>query len=516
MYLATSDIIRKIDKEAEQRFNISTIELMRRAGAAIGAAVRSLCPDGSRVLILAGKGNNGGDGYAAALELCEKYSVAVCDVFSAGQRSQAGRYYLNEYKNKNLTLIDAYPLFCNGTLAPALFEAINKAEVIVDAIFGTGFTGELTQELSSLGDAVNASGASVVAIDLPLGINADTATAARHSIFADVTVALTLPKPAHICYPAKKYVGVLRICDIGLSSFIPKMEIDYSFHATDESFARDTLPKRTETANKGSFGKTLHITGSKKYVGAAHLALGTALRSGVGIVAHVGNSEINSELRINYPEAIYEDIELIPENIGEIVTLSAKYNSVLVGCGSSVIYELSELITELIKVEGAPIILDADAINSIAKYSSSEIFKTTKRPIILTPHPLEFSRLSGLDTEYVNAHRIECAVEFAREYNVILLLKGAGTVITDGNACYINTTGSTALSKGGSGDVLAGLISSLISYSPDPLAAAALAAYIHGRAGDTLSAELSDYGVTPSDLPLELARVIKHISMLEE
>ena len=162
----------------------------------------------------------------------------------------------------------------------------------------------------------------------------------------------------------------------------------------------------------------------------------------------------------------------------------------------------------MIQSEGAPLVLDADAINAIAKYSSAQLLLQAKRPLVLTPHPLEFSRLSGYSVDFIQANRISCAKEFAKTYNCTLLLKGAATVITDGEAVLVNSSGSSALAKGGSGDVLAGLLVSLLAYSKDALSASAIAAYLHGTAGDRLAEKYSEYGVTPSDLPKEVARVI--------
>ena len=514
MYIATSEIIKAIDKKAES-LGISTRALMGRAGEAVAEVVRSLSP-GGRVLILAGKGNNGGDGYAAALALRHSHEVTVYDIFDGGQKSEAGKYYLSECEREGIAI----------SRGDGLSTLICRADVVVDGIFGTGFSGELSAFLGNVAQTVNESAARVVAIDLPLGVNGDTGECAEHTVRADITVALCLPKPAHLSYPAREYMGKLVMSSLGLEALLRETPFGFSYIATDGEQARRLMPKRSATANKGSFGKTLHVTGSDKYRGAAHLALEAALRSGVGITAHLdltsalyGNkvnipsgATLTEELRLKFPEAIYESI---PENIhpvSHICFISKKYTTTLVGSGSGVSKELYSLIRALLTTEGGPLVLDADAINSVSEFGSPEDLKSAKRRVILTPHPKEFSRLSGISIEYINAHRLRVAENFAGEYNVILLLKGAGTVITDGKLTYINTTGSTALSKGGSGDVLAGLVSSLAAQGIEPLSATALAAYLHGRAGDALSETLSDYGVTPSDLPTELAKQMKQLS----
>ena len=276
----------------------------------------------------------------------------------------------------------------------------------------------------------------------------------------------------------------------------------------DAEWAREHIPRRPEHANKGSFGRTLLLVGSPRYKGAAHLALEAALRSGVGYVGYLGTSDLCRELRAKFPEAIYYEKGAYPGGVSSFSAIFGGYSSILVGCGSDISEQLLDTLESLVTTEGAPLVLDADAINTIARYSSPELFGKRKRTVILTPHPLELSRLSGLSVDDISADRVGVARELAERYGVILLLKGQGTVITDGETVYINTSGSTALAKAGSGDVLAGLIAGLLAYSHTPLESLALAAYLHGRGGDTLARSLSELGVTPSDLPRAIAHEI--------
>ena len=386
---------------------------------------------------------------------------------------------------------------------------LSEADLLVDAIFGTGYNGALSDELQNIADLVNSSGKPVVSVDIPLGIDGDSAELVGTPVRADITVALTLSKPAHLSYPAREYMGRITVCDLGLYKDVISDNFRFSYFGTDEVFVKQNIPRRQRTANKGSFGKTLHITGSDKYKGAAHLALEASLRSGVGIVGYLG--AVSCELRGKFPEAIYERVDEECDTASQILDISGKYSSVLVGSGSGVSEELYRTVMTLLEHEGGTLILDADAINSISAYGDISDLSRAKRQLILTPHPLELSRLSGLEVGYINSHRIRCTQQIAEKYRITLLLKGAGTVISNGSITYINTTGSTALSKGGSGDVLSGLIASLAAQGTDPTVAAALGAYLHGRAADALSDILSELGVTPSDLPVEIARQINLI-----
>lgn len=290
------------------------------------------------------------------------------------------------------------------------------------------------------------------------------------------------------------------------------------YEYTSYEWAKSTLPKRKKDSNKGSYGRLFAYVGSETYMGAAHLATEAALRGGVGYVELGVSGELKNSLLLKFPEAIYKDFpsadKLTDEDIKRLVFEQRRSTATLLGCGSGKNENLFKIISNLLSEGGGTLILDADAINSMSdnREYSLNLLKNASRNVILTPHPLEFSRLSGLDTDYINENRMECAVKFAKENKVTVLLKGNGTVITDGDEVYINTSGSSALAKAGSGDALAGLIASFAASSVLPtVRLSALAAYVHGRAGDNLARELSEYGVTPSDLPKEMARVLSQI-----
>jgi NAD(P)H-hydrate epimerase len=254
------------------------------------------------------------------------------------------------------------------------------------------------------------------------------------------------------------------------------------------------------------------VTGSDTYRGAAALSIESALRGGVGLIRYYGAPTLCEELVARFPEVIYEKTapteDMTQQQIDSLADASAKHSATLIGCGSGQSEGLGRLILSLLSVEGGPLVLDADAINSLALHreESLQAIREAKRPVILTPHPMEFSRLSGYTISTVQKHRIESARNFAKDVGCILVLKGAGTLVTDGKELYINHTGSSALAKAGSGDVLAGFLSSLAASGAAPIVAAALAPYFHGRAADTLAKEFSSFGVTPSDLPKQIAR----------
>ncbi len=512
MKLAVSSLISDIDIFCANRLGISVKSLMQKAGEAVADAVRKRVPEGKSVLILAGKGNNGGDGYAAAVSLMKDYDVTVYDIFNAGQKTEEGRYFLDKYTSEGGVVIPF-----DGV--DSIRENIRTAGGIVDAIFGTGFAGEMPENLRPLAIAVReAVGAHKIAVDMPLGINPDDGSVSNYAISASATVALSFIKPGIISYPARAYVGEIIYADLGIPREAVFENFDLRHHMIEEQWVGRNLPKREENSNKGTFGKLLLITGSEVYRGAAHLTAEAALRGGVGLVSYVGPRSVINELMGKYPEMIYNeksiDDNLTDEDIEELCRMSCAHSATLVGSGSDNTRGLLRLTLALLATEGSPLILDADAINALSAMGADGIhaIKRAARPVILTPHPLEFARLSMSDVASVQLHRLEAAEKFARENRITLVLKGAGTVIVGGGEVFINVTGSSALAKAGSGDVLAGLLAALVAQGKTtPVACSALAVYFHALAGQNLAGELSTYGVTPSDLPKEIARCIAEV-----
>ena len=508
MKLVKPELIQKIDKYAQETLKIPAKELMQRSALAIADAVFQRVKKGSRIAILAGKGNNGGDGYAAALILSKDFSVTVYDVFSAGQRSEEGKYYLAEWNKIGQTV--------NYGDLEKINSDIKNSDVIIDAVFGTGFLRDnVPNEVIKLSEIIKNSDAYKISVDLPLGVDGEYGCVFDYAPHFDITVALSFVKRGMVSYPAKEYVGEIFYSDLALPTeqISEKFEINDLY--VDALWAKDILPRRADNSNKGSFGKLLIIAGSKKYRGAAHLAIEAALRSGVGIVSFLGSEKLVSELIMKFPEVIYEESreisEYTEEDIIHAVEISKRYSAILIGPGSDNTAGLRNLVLALLKTEGAPLIIDADAINAIASLGKEglDAIRNSKREVALTPHPLEFSRLTGISVEEIQKNRIFYAEKLSKDLGAVVILKGAATVIS-ADRIYINSKGSSALAKGGSGDVLAGLFASFAAQKSLRLSdAAALAVYLHSLAGDLISESLSDFGVTPSDLPKRIAKIIK-------
>lgn len=512
MKLAVSSMIPKIDAFCTEKLGIPVEDLMCKSGKAVADAVRARVSRGGNIVVLAGKSNNGGDGYAAAVDLMTEYSVTVIDIFAAGQRTDEGKKFLAAFKDNGGVIVAFDGL-------DGVKPLLDRADCVIDAIFGIGFAGEMPEFLRPISLYVRGLvGVHKIAVDVPLGVNPDNGSVSNYAISSTATVCLSFIKPGIVSYPARSYVGEIIYCDLG----IPREEIfknfDLTHHMIDRDWVRRNLPEREKNSNKGTFGKLLVITGSERYRGAAHLSLEAALRSGVGLVTFLGAPEVISDLAPKYPEVIYKEQRvgnsLTDADIDEICSLSASHSATLIGSGSDNTDGLGRLTLALLSSEGSPLILDADAVNALSSMGENGILalKKARRIVIITPHPLEFARLSMSDVAAIQQHRLEVAERFAVENKIILVLKGAGTIIADSDEVYINVEGSSALAKAGSGDVLAGVLASLVAQGKcTPTVASALAVYLHAIAGKRLASVLSDYGVTPSDLPREVARAISDL-----
>lgn len=500
MLIAKSDLIKEIDKYLDEEVGIPAVELMRRSGAALEKALRSVCSFGSRVVILCGSGNNGGDGYALAT-LLRDYKVTLFDMFGKGQRSEEGRFY------RQTCISDAKEVITySGSDRDK--GIIASADCIVDAVFGVGFRGEYPNLLKGVAELLRKSKAKKIAVDIPLGVDADTGAVTEAFAYrADITVCLTLLKAGLVSQPARDYCGRVVLDNIGIDISDIKNRFSFSTCFIDKEYALTHLPKREENSSKGSFGKLGMITGSDRYMGAAHLSVEAALRGGVGYVCFFGSTDLCRELRMKYPEVLYNPDFSFEKTLPETFD---KMNAVLVGSGVGTSPELYDFVKTLSHIEGAPLVLDADAINSVSLYGSLDFFKEAKRKLILTPHPLEFARLVRTEVSGVQSDRIKHALDFCSYAgdNTVLVLKGSSTLVTDGETLLINSSGSSALAKAGSGDVLAGLLASLVAMGTEPLEAASVAVYYHGIAADRMEKQLSPLGVLPSELPRGVASAI--------
>lgn len=504
MICVMPDVISKIDEYAARDLNIPTDVLMGRAGQAVFREAVSMLSDKiGRVVLLCGNGNNGGDGYCAARLLREGgVSVTVLNVFSMPPRSDSAKAYYEKFRSVgqiiSLSDIDG----------EELASLLDSASLIIDAVLGTGARAELSEPLLQLVHAVNSSSAKVLAVDVPLGVNAGDGTLAQSCIKADRTVTLSYAKIGLYSYPAREMCGDIVNYGIGINSDGINEKFNLRDELIDDGTVRRLLPKKAKSSHKGTNGRLGVLCGSHKYRGAAALACHAALRTGAGIVNLVSEKEVCDACCVTMPELIYSVASVDEDE--RIMQILAPSSAIVVGCGCGVSRELYTIVCNLLSKEGCPVLLDADALNTLAEYGT-DVLRTAKRSIVITPHPAEMARLCKTGAEDIQKNRLLFASEFSQKYGVVTVLKGASTVITDGSRVCIDIKGTPALAKGGSGDVLAGAISSFLSQGLSAYDAATVGVYLHSCAGAACEREYSEYGVRPSDLPTAMAKYLAQI-----
>lgn len=468
---------------------VSLAQLMSNAGYALSREVKKAAYRlmKKNVLILCGKGNNGGDGFVCANHLLsDGLCVSVALVCSEPETDLAVNAFDALEKDVKIIKND-------------LDEAIGQADIIIDAVFGTGFRGELPEDIRGIFDLVNRSEALKIACDMPSGVNSLTGQTAFGTIRCDLTVTFHAIKIGCLSKPAVNFCGKISVCDIKISQE-QENYCDYKIIEADEDHIKKALPKRDICGHKGSFGKLLAVCGSESYKGAAVLSVGSALRSGVGLVELFGVRSVCEAVLNSYPEAICTNTASeAPEAAAEaILEKSKKATAILIGCGISDSENSRILVEKIIENSEIPVIIDADGINSVSK--NINVLSNAKAPIILTPHPAELARLCKAELPEVLSDRLGYAVNLAKRFNVTVMAKGAGTFITDGKQVVFSNTGNTALSKGGSGDILAGMTASFIAQGADSVGAAAAASFLLGKTAEILAETVSERGIIGSDI----------------
>ncbi len=510
MIAVSPSLIPRIDAYATAILGIPAYELMRRAGQAVAEVIAESLPKRSTVLFYCGGGNNGGDGYAAACALHRMgYRALAVDLFGLAQRTEAGKAHLSAYRA------------AIGEPLSAEEAEVTEADCLVDALFGTG--GRLPLPPASLPVArrFRESKALRVAIDIPLGVNGESGEVFETVAPADITVCPSFPKYGLYSYPAAQFVGRIVSNDLGLPRDILEKHFSLTDTLSDEGLLRSAFPPREKNTHKGSFGHVLLLAGSPAYRGASILSAlsATALRSGSGLVTLASSGAVTDAVIPAVPEVITKAV--LPweeESSDRLLSLAERKSAVLIGPGCGASRALARHIYAFLSCPGAPLILDADALNSLSldPTEAKKRLIDAKRQVIFTPHPQEFARMTENDTKTVQSRRLFSALSFTKEIPGVLVLKGAATLICEGERFLINTTGGPSLAKGGSGDVLAGAVASLVGQGVPAFTAAGASAYLHGLAADRLTSLYSEYGVRPADLPDEMAKQLARVQRGED
>lgn len=482
-------------KQVEERAFVSRFTeegLMLSAGTACFNKILRYYGEGiehKKIAVFCGNGKNAGDGFVIA-SLFVKMGVDACIVLvDKAPELPEPKLYFDEAVS--IGVKDYY-----------FTEYEFNCDIIVDCIFGIGFHGEPRAPFNEVFDAVNASNASVISIDTPSGTNAATGEV-TNAVKADLTIAISTLKFAHVLPPANAYCGKTVTVQIGITEDCYDKDCTY-VHTITKSDIKRNFPARDKNAHKGTFGRQLNICGSYQMPGAAVICASAALKTGVGLLKCAFPKSIYSVMTSHLFQPIFKPL---CENEQKTLSIGAMNDifdelkwadSVVLGCGLGNNDDTQVIVGQIIKSSEAPIVLDADGINAAAPFI--DIIKDKKAPLVITPHPAEMARLIGENTAYVQENRIAVSKAFAKENEVVLVLKGANTVVTDGNCVFVSTNGNAGMAMGGTGDMLAGIIGSFLAQGLPALDAAKAGVYIHGFCGDVTARELSQRGMTVSDM----------------
>jgi len=502
MRVVTSHTMQEIDKRAIGEHGIAGIELMEQAGAGCSDVIVSEFGHKGQghAVIFAGKGNNGGDGYVIARRLSQQGWIVR--VFLLEERERIGGdagTNLEKLPPEMVSIRTSSDQFTASDRA-----GINEADVIVDAILGTGLRSEVTGIYREAVDLINGSGRPVLAVDIPSGIHGTTGRILGGAVRADITVTFAFAKLGHILYPGADHSGRLIVVDIGIPSPLMDAAPGYEF-LTPRGMA-GLLRRRDRQAHKGNLGHCLIIAGSTGKTGAASLCANSAVRAGSGLVTLAVPESLHQILEVKTTEAMTVPLpdsvsgHLASSAYPAIVKLLDNKDILAIGPGIDRRPGTVALVQTLVESVELPMVIDADGLNALSE-DITVLRRKKSSTVILTPHPGEMARLQGTSIPDVDAIRISVAQEFARSYGIYLVLKGARTIIAGpSGVAAINGSGNPGMASGGMGDVLTGIITSLLGQGYGAWDACRLGVFIHGYAADMVAREKGEIGITATDV----------------
>lgn len=525
MKIVTAEEMRLIDEKTIKKYGIPGMTLMERAGLAVAVRIRELF-DKRKVLVLSGGGNNGGDGIVAARNLFEwGWNVKV---LLMGKLDALSPDCLAQYRiARKIGVPDEF--------RTAVSDKDIHAAIVVDALLGTGINKPVSPPLSDVIDVLNRADNQVVSVDIPSGISSDDGQIKGTAVLADYTVTFGLPKYGHFLYPGAEHTGQLFVEDIGFPTELLHSD-SLKTETIEQTDASVLLPERSKYSHKGDYGHVLIVAGSRGKTGAALMAAKACLRSGAGMIT-IGVPETLVDV---YQQRVTEEMILpLPDNGQGILSegasatimdfLNRKADVLALGPGISTGPDVTKLLLALLMSVTAPMVLDADAINSLAGHT--DILLKAKAPVILTPHTGEMARLlrKGLgknkektEIEWsemrrtIERDRVNSAVAFSKEKGAYLILKGAPTIVSEPEGrTFINTTGNPGMATAGAGDVLTGIVAAFLAQRLNPADASILSVYLHGLAGDIAASEKGMHSLIATDIIEKLPEAFLRLKQSE-
>ncbi len=506
MYLVSADEIREMDRRTIESFGLPGRVLMETAGRGATRWLLECFPDALefKTGVLVGRGNNGGDGFVIARHLHQK--GARVKIFLL---SEENRITGDAAANLSLAHASGIPVIClpdEQAFAGHRHELAHQ-QLFVDAILGTGLKSDVKGYFKTVIDFINNSGKPVFSVDIPSGLNADTGHPCGVCVRADATATFGYAKTGLILFPGADLAGDLTVVDIGIPPFVADQVAPNKWLLTETMIAGSLVPRATD-AHKGATGHLLVMAGSPGKTGAAKMTAVSAMRAGAGLVTlaipaglHAMTAAALTEV-MTLPAGKPDQRIFDKSCLEQITTALAGKSCLALGPGIGTDKATTELVLALVESVKAPLVVDADGLNCLAGHL--DMIKSNPDRIILTPHPGEMARLTGMTPAQIQQDRISCARKLAEQYGCHVVLKGAGTVIAhpDGKI-FVNRTGNPGMAAGGMGDVLTGLIAGFICQGYDYGQAARLGVYLHGAAADRL-AEKHGIGFLASDVMAEI------------
>lgn len=516
-YAVTSQEMKIYDRNTSEHFGVATEVLMERASLSVADVVdewksKREAKRTYKVLVMAGVGNNGGDGVCVGRLLKQRgYQVSLCVV---GDPTKCSDLLL-----KQLSIAEKYGIHKDTFSNIRCNKSEADFDIIVDGLFGIGLSRPVTGDYLDAVNYINSCKRQrdgdmfVVSIDIASGISADDGHVCGAAVRADATVTFNQSKIGHIMYPGCEYAGKLIIKDVGITdeSFLGKAPGAIYY----DGEARALLPKRNPAGNKGTYGKVLIIAGSKDISGACILCAGACLKAGAGMVRVITAAENAEAVKTLLPEAIldtYEDFEPVGDKLKVAMNWSTQ---AVIGPGIGTEGKGKELLSDVLNFYDKSLVMDADALNLIAEdaelYRLASNFGRDGKQLIITPHMGEFARLFKSDIRDCKEHILQYPAELAKRLHCTVICKDARSIVADTGSkkIYINMSGNDGMATAGSGDVLAGILGAVLSYKMDGFETAIAGTYIHGRAGDTVAERIGRYSMVASDIAAALPEVLR-------
>jgi len=513
MKVATAEQMQELDRKAIEQYRIPGIVLMENAGRGAAETILNGFRDIRRqkIAIIAGKGNNGGDGFVIGRHLLNQ-GIPVKVFLLADPKTLRGDAETNfqiflRMKGEVVSISSSMEY-------QRIKKDLEKFDLLIDGIFGTGLDAEVRGYYREVINHLNTLQKPIVAIDIPSGLDATTGKPLGTAIRASLTITFGVPKVGHLISPGADYVGELKVLDISLPRALVEEE-KIQTHLLEEEEIRKWLsvPRRKDT-HKGDYGHLLVLAGSAGKTGAAAMACEAALRMGAGLVTLGIPKSLNPVMEVKLTEAMTEPL---PETTKQTLSLKAfkpilrlceNKKAVILGPGLGLVKETQMLILKLIQALNLPLIVDADGLTALA--TKPKILPLKDRLLILTPHPGEMARLIGSSAKGIQEDRIGMSRNFSHSRNVFLVLKGYRTLIaTPQKEIYINPTGNPGMATGGTGDVLTGMIGGLICQGWDVLRSVQSAVYLHGLAGDRVAREKGERSLLATHLIEQIPSLLR-------